>query len=54
LTLEPADQSRFPTVRKDLEKRLRYQKQEEFFENWLKGLRAKAKINKNQEILKVS
>ena len=54
LALEPADQSRFLTVKKDLEKRLRYQKQQEFFENWLKELRAKAKIDKNQEILKAS
>jgi peptidyl-prolyl cis-trans isomerase D len=54
LALEPADESRFLTVKKDLEKRLRYQKQEEFFENWLKELRTKAKIDKNQEILKAS
>ena len=54
LALEPADQSKYPTAKKDLEKRLRLQKQEEFFQNWLKELRAKAKIDKNQEILKAS
>ena len=54
LALDPADQTKFTSVKKDLEKRLRYQKQEEFFENWLKELRAKAKIDKNQEILKAS
>jgi peptidyl-prolyl cis-trans isomerase D len=54
LDLEPADQSKFPTVKKDLEKRLRYQKQIEFFESWLKGLRAKANIEINQDILKTS
>jgi len=54
LALEPADQSRFLTVKKDLEKRLRYQKQEEFFGSWLKELRAKAKVEINQEILKAS
>ena len=54
LALDPADQTKFESAKKDLGKRLRYQKQEEFFENWLKELRAKAKIDKNQEILKAS
>jgi peptidyl-prolyl cis-trans isomerase D len=54
LALEPADQSKFSSVKKDLEKRLRYQKQEEFFQNWLKELRTKAKIEINQEVLKAS
>ena len=54
VALEPADLPRFSSVKKDLENRLRYQKQEEFFQNWKKELRAKAKINKNQEILKAS
>jgi peptidyl-prolyl cis-trans isomerase D len=54
LDLEPADQSKFPTIKNDLEKRLRYQKQIEFFESWLKALRAKANVEINQEILKTS
>jgi len=54
LALEPADQSKFPVVKKDLEKRLRYQKQIESLEGWLKALRAKAKVEINQDVLKVS
>jgi peptidyl-prolyl cis-trans isomerase D len=49
--LEPADQSKFPSVKKDLQKRLIYQKQEEFFQNWLQQLRAKAKIDINKDVL---
>ena len=54
LAWEAADQTKFTLAKKDIEKRLRYQKQEEFFENWLEELRAKAKIDKNQEILQAS
>ncbi|MGA2468042.1 MAG: SurA N-terminal domain-containing protein [Thermodesulfobacteriota bacterium] len=49
--LEPADQSKFPSVKKDLQKRIIYQKQGEFFQNWLQQLRAKAKIDINKEVL---
>jgi peptidyl-prolyl cis-trans isomerase D len=49
---EPADQSRFQSVKKNLEKRLRNQKQEEAFQNWVEQLRSKAKININKDILK--
>ena len=52
--LEPADQSKFPAAQKDLQKRLQYQKQEEFFQNWVKELRAKAKIEINKDLLRVS
>ena len=48
---EPADQNRFPSVKKDLEKRLIYQKGEECFQNWLRQLRTKAKIDINKEVL---
>jgi peptidyl-prolyl cis-trans isomerase D len=49
---EPADQSKFQSVKKNLEKRLSYQKQEEAFQNWLSQLRSKAKIDINQDFLK--
>jgi peptidyl-prolyl cis-trans isomerase D len=49
---EPADQSKFQSVKKNLEKRLRNQKQEEAFQNWVGQLRSKAKININKDILK--
>ncbi len=49
--LEHADKSKFPAVKKNLEGRLTYQKQEEFFQNWLQQLRAKAKIETNKEVL---
>jgi len=49
--LAPADQSKFSSVKKDLQKRLIYQKQEEFFQNWLQQLRAKAKIEINKDVL---
>jgi peptidyl-prolyl cis-trans isomerase D len=49
---EPADQSKFQSVKKNLEKRLSYQKQEEAFQNWLNQLRSKAKIDINKDILK--
>ena len=53
-TLEPPDMSKFQSVKKDLEKRLMYQKQDEFFQNWLNQLRAKAKIDINPEVSKLS
>jgi parvulin-like peptidyl-prolyl isomerase len=49
---EPADQGKFESVKKNLEKRLSYQKQEEAFQNWLSQLRSKAKIDINQDLLK--
>jgi len=49
--LEPADQSKFQSVKKNLQRRLIYQKQEEFFQNWLQQLRAKAKIEINKDLL---
>jgi peptidyl-prolyl cis-trans isomerase D len=47
---EPADQNKFQSVKKNLEKRLSYQKQEEAFQNWLEQLKTKAKIDINKEI----
>jgi len=49
--LEQADKNKFSAARKNLERRLVYQKQEEFFQNWLSQLRAKAKIEINKELL---
>jgi len=49
---EPADQGKFQSVKKNLEKRLSYQKQEEAFQNWLGQLRSKTKIDINKDILK--
>jgi peptidyl-prolyl cis-trans isomerase D len=49
---EPADKSKFQSVKKNLEKRLIYMKQEEAFQNWLEQLKAKAKIDINKDILK--
>ncbi|OGP78450.1 MAG: hypothetical protein A2V86_10610 [Deltaproteobacteria bacterium RBG_16_49_23] len=51
LASEPADRNKFQSVKKNLEKRLIYQKQEEFFRNWLQDLRSKAKVEINKEIL---
>jgi hypothetical protein len=48
---EPADQTKFLSVKGELQKRLLYQKQEESFQNWLQQLRAKAKIEINKELL---
>jgi peptidyl-prolyl cis-trans isomerase D len=50
-TLEQADKNKFSAEKKNLERRLVYQKQEEFFQNWLSELRAKAKIEINKELL---
>ncbi len=49
---EPADQSKFQSLKKNLEKRLSYQKQEEALQNWIDQLRSKAKIDKNPDVLK--
>ncbi len=49
--LVPADPNQFPSVKKNLEKRVLYQKQEEFYQNWLKDLRKKAKIEINKKML---
>ncbi len=48
---EPADRNKFESVKKNLEKRLTYLKQEEFFKNWLQNLRNKAKVEINKDIL---
>src|SRR4030043_1760033 len=47
---EPADQNKFQSVKKNLEKRLSYQKQEEAFQNWINHLRSKAKIDINKDL----
>jgi peptidyl-prolyl cis-trans isomerase D len=49
--VEHADKNKFPAVKKNLERRLVSQKQEEFFKNWLSQLRAKAKIEINKDLL---
>jgi peptidyl-prolyl cis-trans isomerase D len=49
--LEHADKSKFSAVKKNLERRMIYQKQEEFFENWIQQLKSKAKIEINKELL---
>jgi parvulin-like peptidyl-prolyl isomerase len=49
---EPADQNKFQPVKKNLEKRLSYQKQEEALQNWLDQLRSKAKIDINKDLTK--
>jgi len=49
---EPADQAKFQSVKKNLEKRLSYQKQEEAFQGWVTQLRSKAKIDINKDLLK--
>jgi peptidyl-prolyl cis-trans isomerase D len=49
--LEQADKSKLSTAKRNLERRLIYQKQEEFFQNWLSQLRGKAKIEINKELL---
>jgi peptidyl-prolyl cis-trans isomerase D len=51
LASEPADRNKFQSVKKNLEKRVTYQKQEEFFRNWLQHLRSKAKIEINKDVL---
>ena len=49
---EPADQSKFESMKKSLEKKLSSRKQQEALRNWLDQLRSKAKIDKNKDILK--
>ncbi len=49
--VEPPDPEKFLSQKKALERRLLYQRQEEFLRNWLQQLRAKAKIEMNKEIL---
>jgi len=49
---EPADQNKFQSVKKNLEKRLRDQKQGEAFQNWVDQLRSKAKIDINKDLMK--
>jgi len=49
---EPADQNKFQSVKKNLEKRLVYQKQEEAFQNWLDQLRSKSKIDINKDLMR--
>lgn len=51
LALEAADQNKFQSAMKTFERRIIYQKQEEFFKNWLQQLRSKAKIEINKEML---
>ena len=48
---EHADKNKFSAMKKNLERRLIYQKQEEFFRNWLNQLRSKAKVEINNELL---
>ena len=52
LAVEPADQTKFPSAKQNLERRLVTQKQEGFFRDWLEQLRSRAKIDKNKDILK--
>jgi peptidyl-prolyl cis-trans isomerase D len=49
---EPADQTKFQSAKKNLEKRLSYQRQEEAFQGWVAQLRSRAKIDINKEMLK--
>ncbi len=49
--IEAPDPEKFSSQKKGLERRLVYQRQEEFFRNWLQQLRAKAKVEINKEIL---
>jgi peptidyl-prolyl cis-trans isomerase D len=49
--LEHADKNKFQAAKKNLEKRLIFQKQEEFFNNWLQQLRAQSKIEIDKELL---
>ncbi len=51
LATEPADMAKFDSVKKNLERRLVFQKQEEFFQNWLSQLRDKAKIEINKDMV---
>jgi peptidyl-prolyl cis-trans isomerase D len=46
---EPADMTKFEPAKKDLERRVSSQKQEEFYRGWLDQLKAKSKININKD-----
>jgi peptidyl-prolyl cis-trans isomerase D len=50
LSTEAADPNKFEAVKKDLEKRVLSQKQEEFFKGWVEQLKARAKIHINKEL----
>jgi len=52
LASEPADDSKFSASKTNLERRLAFQKQEEFFRNWLEQLKAKSKIEINKDVFK--
>jgi len=52
LASELADDSKFSSSKANLERRLAFQKQEEFFRNWLEQLKAKSKIEINKDIFK--
>jgi peptidyl-prolyl cis-trans isomerase D len=52
ISLERADEKKFESVKGSLEKRLAAQKQEDFFNDWIEQLKAKAKIDKNPDIVK--
>jgi len=47
---EPADEGKFSSAKQDLERRLSYQKQEQFFKSWLERLRQNATIEMNKDI----
>jgi peptidyl-prolyl cis-trans isomerase D len=49
---EPADLSKFHSIKENLEQRLRNQKREEAFQNWVDQLRSKAKIDINKDLIK--
>jgi hypothetical protein len=52
--VEQADMNKFSAAKKNLERRLIYQKQEEFFQNWLNQLRTNAKIEINKDLLSLN
>jgi len=52
LASEPADDSKFSASKTNLERRLAFQKQEEFFRNWLEQLKAKSNIEINKDVFK--
>jgi peptidyl-prolyl cis-trans isomerase D len=49
---EPADQVKFQSMKKNLENRLIYLKQEEALQNWINQLRSKAKIDINKDLMR--
>ena len=48
--LEPADQAKFAATKNELERRLQYQKQEEFFQSFINQLRKRAKVDINKNL----